>query len=137
MRYLLLFSLTAILYGNERFVLISNQNFPVSHLSEGQIKQIYLKRISFIKDMQIVPINYIARDPLRKVFEKNLLHMSAKKLSRYWMKEHYLGIRPPVVQSSVDSTIVFVKKVDGAVAYIPHSKLPADMRVLYISKEEL
>ena len=136
MRYLLLLSFAIMLYGSEKFVLISNQNFPVSHLLEGQIKQIYLKRMRFIKDMPIVPINYIARDPFRKAFEKSLLRMSTKKLSRYWMKEHYLGIRPPIVQASVESAIVFVKKVDGSVAYIPHSKLPADVRVLYISKEK-
>ena len=117
-------------------MLISNQNFPVTNLLEGQIKQIYLKRMRFIKDMPIVPINYLARDPLRKVFEKTLLHMPSKKLKRHWIKEHYLGIRPPIVQSSVESAIVFVKKVDGAVAYIPHSKLPAGVRVLYISREK-
>lgn len=137
MRYLLLLSLTVVLYSGEKFVLISNQNFPVKQLLRGQIKQIYLKRIQFIKDMPIVPVNYAARDPFRKFFEKNLLHISSKKLSEYWMKRHYLGIRPPLVQTSVESTILFVKKVDGAVAYIPESAVPSNMRILYRSKEGL
>jgi len=136
MRYLLLLSLSVTLYSSERFVLICNQNFPLLKLSKGQIKQIYLKRIRFIQDVPIIPINFAARDSLRQNFEKSLLRMSTKKLSRYWMHEHYLGMRPPLVQSSVESAIVFVKKVDGAVAYIPYSKLPSDVRVLYISKEQ-
>ncbi len=135
MRYFLLFCFAISLYGNEKLVLISNKNFPISHLVEGQIKQIYLKRMRFIKDIPIIPINYIARDPLRNYFEKSLLHLSAKKLKKYWMKKHYEGKRPPLVQSSVESAIIFVKKVDGAVAYIPHSKLPKDVQILYISKE--
>jgi len=135
MRYLLLLNLTVILYSNEQFVLISNQNFPVSHLLKGQIKQIYLKRIRFIKNIPIIPINYTAQNPLRKDFEKSLLKLSSKKRKRYWMNEHYLGIRPPIIQSSVESAIAFVKKVDGAVAYIPDTKLPADIRVLYKPKK--
>lgn len=137
MRFLVLLSFVVVLYGGEKFALISNQNFPVSHLLQGQIKQIYLKRMRFIKDIPIVPINYVSRNPIRKAFEKSLLHISSKRLRRYWAKEHYLGIRPPIVQSSVESAIVFVKKVDGAIAYIPYSKLPDDVRVLYISKEKL
>jgi len=137
MRYLLLLSFAIALYGGEKFVLISNQNFPIKQLLSGQIKQIYLKRMQFIDDMPIVPINYSARDPFRKFFEKNLLHISSKKLSKYWMKRHYLGIRPPLVQTSVESAILFVQKVDGAVAYIPESAVPSNLRVLYRSKEGL
>ena len=135
MRYLLFLGFAAMVYSNENFVLIGNQNFPVKHLLKEQVKQIYLKRIHFIKDVSIIPINYIARDPLRKNFEKNILHISSKKLNRYWIKKHYLGIRPPLIQSSIESAIIFVKKVDGAVVYIPQSKLPSDVHVLYKSQE--
>ncbi len=135
MRFLLLFCFTISLYGNEKFALISNHNFPINHLLEEQIRQIYLKRMHFIKDMPIIPINYTARDPLRNYFEKSMLHLSSQKLKRYWMKKHYEGKRPPLVQSSVESIIIFVRKVDGAVAYIPYSKLPKDVKILYISKE--
>lgn len=137
MRYLLLLSITVMLYGGEKFVLISNKNFPITYLTKAQIKQIYLKRVRFIKDNPIVALNYRASDVLRQGFEKEILGMSPKKLNRYWMKEHYLGKRPPLVQSSVESAIIFVQKVDGAVAYIPYSKLPDDVWVLYKSKESL
>ncbi len=136
MRFLLLFCFAISLYGSEKFALISNQNFPINNLLEEQIRQIYLKRMHFIKNMPIIPINYIARDPLRNYFEKSMLHLSSKRLKRYWMKKHYEGKRPPLVQSSVESAIIFVKKVDGAVAYIPYSKLPKDVKILYISKEK-
>ncbi len=135
MRYFLLFCFAISLYGNEKLVLISNKNFPLNNLVEGQIKQIYLKRMHFIKDMPIIPINYVARDPLRNYFEKSILNLSPKKLKKYWMKKHYEGKRPPLVQSSIQSAIIFVKKVDGAVAYIPYSKIPKDIKILYVSKE--
>ncbi len=136
MRYLILLCFGIFLYAGDKIVLIGNQNFPVERLKESQIKQIYLKRMRFIKNIPIIPLNYTARDPLRKFFEKHLLHMSSMKLSRYWMREHYLGKRPPIVQSSVESAIVFVKKIDGAIAYIPYSKLPAGVRILYTLKEK-
>ncbi len=136
MRYLLLLlSFSLFLYGSDKLVLIANKNFPVDHLTKNQVKQIYLKRITLINGVSIVPINYIAQNRLRKKFEKKILRLSPKKLKRYWMKEHYLGKRPPIVQSSIKSAIIFVRKVDGAIAYIPYSKLPLDVVVLY--KEEL
>ncbi len=135
MRFVLLFFVIISLYADEKFAIISNKNFPVNHLTQGQIKQIYLKRMRFIKDISIVPINYRARDPLRNYFEKSILHLSHKKLKKYWMKKHYEGKRPPLVQSSIDSAIIFIKKVDGAIAYIPYSKIPSGVKILYISKE--
>ncbi len=136
MKYLLIFSLSVSLLSADRLAIIANQNFPVKKLQKWQIKQIYLKRIRYIENIPIIPINYKAGDSFRLIFEKNLLNMSSIKLRRYWMKEHYLGKRPPIVQSSVRSAIIFVKKVDGAVAYIPYSKVTKEVRVLYILKEK-
>lgn len=137
MRYiLLLLYFTVSLYSSDKYVFISNQNFPLSRVNADQIKQIYLKRLRFIKEMPIVAVNYPAHYMLRAQFEKEILKMSSKQLHRYWMKEHYLGTRPPVVQSSIESAIMFVKNVDGAIAYIPYDTLPEDVRILYISKEK-
>ncbi len=131
MRYLLLLTLAISLYGGEKFVLIANKNFPLKELKKEQIKQIYLKKLRFINETPIVPINYTPRDPLRKEFENKILKIPPKRLKRYWMKKHYLGIRPPLTQNSSKSAILFVKKVDGAIAYIPHSELTQDVKVIY------
>ncbi len=131
MRYILLLSLAVLLYSSEKFVLIANKNFPLEKLNKDQIKQIYLKKLRFIDGVQIIPINYTPRDLLRKEFENKILQIPPKKLKRYWMKKHYQGTRPPLTQSSSKSAILFVKKVDGAIAYIPHLELTQDIKVIY------
>ncbi len=130
-RYFILLSISILLYAAESFVVIANKNFPLSSLNKEQIKQIYLKRVQFINGIKIIPINYPARDSLRKEFESSILNLSQNRLKRYWMKQHYLGIRAPIIQNSVKSAIIFVKRVNGAIAYIPYSKLPKDVKVLY------
>ncbi len=132
MRYLLLWiCIVAGLYGEEPFVVIGSREFPADHLTQQQVKQIYLKRMRFVQGVPLLPINYPALDPFRNHFEGTMLHLSQKQLKRYWAKEHYLGQRPPLVQASVESAVAFVREVKGAIAYIPASQLPEGVRVLY------
>lgn len=116
-----------------QYVIISNKN--MKPLSKAQIKAIFLKKITIIDDKQIVPIALGARDPLRVKFEKNILKMSFARLKSYWIKQHYLGHRPPISMKSQDSIKAFVKKVDGAIGYIEEKNLDDSVKVLLKWKE--
>ena len=47
------------------------------------------------------------------------------------MKQHYQGHRPPYRVESVKSMILFVKKVKGAIGYIPQSQVNKEVKVIY------
>ena len=51
-------------------------NTKIKDLSSIQIKAIFLKKISVIGDIKIVPLNLEARNPLRESFENDVLNMS-------------------------------------------------------------
>lgn len=106
-------------------------NTKIKDLSSTQIKAIFLKKISVIGDIKIVPLNLEARNPLRESFENDVLNMSFERLKSYWTKQHYLGKRPPISMRSQESVKTFVKKVDGAIGYIDAKLIDDSVKVLY------
>lgn len=122
---LLLFNLA---YASE-YVIISNKN--AKELSEAKIRAIFLKKLSYIGETKIIPLNLQARDPLRTKFEKEVLHMSFSRLKTYWTKLHYLGHRPPISLKSQKSIISFVKRVDGAIGYIDAKNIDDSVKIIY------
>jgi hypothetical protein len=81
--------------------------------------------------VKLVALNLPPQDPLRKTFEHEILDMSSAQLDSYWIKQHYKGYRPPYRVESIASMILFIKKVEGAIGYIPLSKLDQDLKVIY------
>jgi len=124
-----LLSLMSISLSANEYVVIANED--MKKLSKSQIKAIFLKKILYIDDLKIVALNLQARDLVRKRFEKELLHMSFQRLKKYWMKQHYLGHRPPITLKSQNSVKAFVKKVVGAVGYIEAKNLDDNLKVIY------
>jgi ABC-type phosphate transport system substrate-binding protein len=123
----LFFSINAS--AQEKYAVISNKN--LTHLSLSQIKAIFLKKVSYINDMKVVPINLNSRNKIRNSFEKNVLMMNLSRLKSYWIKQHYLGHRPPITMKSEESLKAFVKKIDGAIGYINIKNVDSEINVLY------
>ncbi|WP_299941097.1 hypothetical protein [Sulfurimonas sp.] len=113
----------------DNYVVISGSK--MKDLSHSQIKAIFLKKITVIDNINIVPINLEARDSTREKFENKVLEMDFERLKSYWMNQHYLGKRPPISMQSSDSVKAFVKNVEGAVGYINASNLDESVKVLY------
>ncbi len=133
MRYILAyFSILVLVFvqsAAQEYAIIAHKKTPPLNLE--QIRAIYLKKLSRIDDMTIVPVNLNAKDPLRQNFEKHILHMSFQRLKSYWSRQHYLGYRPPISMKSQKSVLSFVKNVAGAVAYIDASNIDDDLHVVY------
>jgi len=126
--FLLLF--LQILFA-ENLVVVAERHSDISALSTEQVRMIFLKKRRFWKTLKLHPLNLPPTEPLRQDFEKKVLHLSQGKLDAYWTKEHYLGVRPPYTLGSVNSTILYVKKVKGAIGYIPESKVDGGLKILY------
>jgi len=113
----------------DEYIVIANKN--MKELSSSQIKAIFLKKLTIINDVKVVPINLGLRDEVRLKFEKRILKMNFARLKTYWTKQHYLGHRPPVSMKSQKSIKAFVKKVDGSIGYIKAIDLDDDLKIIY------
>ncbi len=113
------------------YAVIINTHSKIEKLSVKQIKSIFLMKKRFVSDMKLIPINSAASLEIRASFEKNILHKNRSKLNKYWVKKHFQGIQPPVVQASMNAVKLFIKNVDGAIGYIPIKLLDSNLKVLY------
>ncbi len=126
----LLFIYLSSLYSKD-IIVISNINFPKDHLTQKEVKAIFLDQKRFIKSSIILPINYSFDDPLRAYFEKSILKKSRRVLERYWLKAHYNGKRPPKVVKSRAMLFGYLEKVPTAIGYIYNDiALPNQIKIL-------
>ena len=129
MRLALAILLLTTITSADTYVVIANKN--MKDLSTAQIKATFLKRVTIIDNINIVPLNLGVRDPLRSRFERKVLKMRFSRLRSYWTKQHYLGHRPPISMQSEESIKTFVRKVEGAIGYINEANLDKSVKVLY------
>jgi len=128
-RFLIFVILIATVLGAKEYIVISNGS--VKNLKPFEIKAIFLKKKKYHNDKKLVPINLAPNTDIRKSFEKNILKSDFGTLKRYWIKRHYMGIRPPITLKSQKSVIKFVKKIDGAIGYIEAKNLEDGLFVIY------
>lgn len=121
----------SMILNAEKFVLVTHLKSPINTLTASEARMIYLKKRRFWDDVKLVAINLPPQNSLRKHFENQILKMNSSQLDNYWIKQHYRGQRPPYRVESVESMILFIKKVEGAIGYIPVSKVDQDLKVIY------
>ncbi len=124
-----LFFLLTTLSLADTYAVIVNKN--MKNINKVQIKAIFLKKLVRVDGVKMVPLNLSARENLRKKFEKEVLHMGFSRLKAYWIKQHYLGNRPPLSMKSQESVKEFVKKVEGAIGYVDIAHIDDDVKVIY------
>ena len=134
-KLLFIFALLVSLQAEE-FVVISKFDSSLESLNKAKLKMIFLKKQKMLGNKNLVPINLHIRSKVRKSFENQVLEMSHNRLKSYWTKEHYLGHRPPLTMRSSKSILAFVKKIDGAIAYIPLSDVDKECKILYKWNEQ-
>jgi len=128
-RITLFITLLSIISFADEYAVISNNK--MKDLSTAQIKAIFLKKITVVNNIKVIPVNLGARDPLREKFEKKVIKIKFSRLKSYWTKHHYLGHRPPISMKSEASVKAFVQKVDGAIGYINASNVDDSVKVIY------
>ncbi len=131
MKKLLYIFLIQFICHAEEFVVVMQKNSTLTSLSRAKVKMIFLKRQKMSQDKLLIPINLSPTSKIRKSFEKQVLGMSRNRLKSFWTKEHYLGHRPPLTMKSFQSSISFVEKIDGAIAYIPSNEVNNKLKILY------
>lgn len=126
---ILIFFLCTVSLDADEFAVVANKK--MAQLSQSQIKAIFLKKLTLIDDINVVPVNLGATDSVRLAFEKDIINMSFTRLKSYWTKQHYLGHRPPITMKSAQSVKAFVQKVEGAIGYINIQDADENMNIIY------
>jgi ABC-type phosphate transport system substrate-binding protein len=130
-RAVVIYTILILTLWGESFVVIVNRDSPISTITQSSLKSIYLKKRRFWNETKLVALNLPASSKSRESFEKSILKMSQSQLESYWLKQHYKGERPPYRVKSPQGMLLFVKRVKGAIGYIPSSLIDGDVKVIY------
>lgn len=113
----------------QEYALVSNK--LLAKVSVDQVRAIFLKKMTHLNNIHLVPVNLPVSSKIRQSFEKYIVKMSQKRLKSYWIKQHYLGKRPPLRMKSELSAVRFVKNVQGAISYINLKNVNDSVTLLY------
>jgi len=120
----------SIVQAEGLFVIVSTL-VPDSSISTAQLANIYsLKKNAWSDDASIVPINREASSQERDKFTEAVFHLSTRELAEYLDRLRFQGKLPPVVQTSDQAVIAFVRNVPGAIGYINAEHVPEGVKVL-------
>ncbi|MCF6173448.1 MAG: hypothetical protein L3J44_06685 [Campylobacteraceae bacterium] len=129
LKIIILSTLLQIYSFADDYVVISNKK--MQNLSIEQIKEIYLKQLNSINNLEIIPLNLGTKNSLRKKFQERVLHMDLIQLKSYWKKQHSVDKRPPLNIKSAASVKAFVNKINGAIGYINAIDVDDSVKILY------
>jgi ABC-type phosphate transport system substrate-binding protein len=124
----MLVSLTARADG---LLVIANQQVPLNSISVEELTLIYLiQRNTWSNGVPIVPVNREASSSTREYFSEQLFNRSPTDMSEYWNRLRFTGKFPPLVQTSDQAVLGFVRSVPGAIGYIDAATEPTGVKVL-------
>lgn len=126
MKFLLPFVLVIALYS-QSYVVVAHKNSPIETLKLQELQALYLSK----SRGEIVALNQCLQCEARVAFEKSVLQQNRARLNAYWIKQHYLGIRPPKVIQSEKGVILFVKNIPNSIGYIEKSNLDNELKIIY------
>jgi ABC-type phosphate transport system substrate-binding protein len=115
----------------EELLVIASPQVPESEISVEQLADIFtLKRNSWPNRIKMVPVNREASSPEREKFSEQIFNLSPQELGEYWNRLRFQGKLPPVIQTSDQAVLSFVRNVPGAIGYINANQNPKGVKVL-------
>ncbi|MEN6587164.1 MAG: hypothetical protein ABFE02_14085 [Sulfuricella sp.] len=128
---LILFLLTAQAAGAEGLLVIASPNVPVDSISREELAAIYLaQKMAWPGGLPVVPVNREAASPVREHFSEVVFERSPRELADYWNRLRFQGKLPPLVQTSDQAMLGFVRSVPGAVGYVEAGQATAGVKIL-------
>jgi ABC-type phosphate transport system substrate-binding protein len=123
--------LSAIVAHAEGLLVIAHPQVPTTNISVEELTLIYLiQRNSWSNGVPIVPVNREASSTTREYFSEQLFNRSPTDMSEYWNRLRFTGKFPPLVQTSDQAVLGFVRSVPGAIGYIDAASQPTGVKVL-------
>ena len=112
-------------------LVIASAQVPDDTISVKQLADIYMLKKTFWTDKtQVVPVNREALNTEREKFSEAVFNLSPQELAEHWNRLRFQGKLPPLVQTSDEAVLGFVRSVPGAIGYINASQNPTGVKVL-------
>lgn len=128
--WLLFLFLPQLGLAGEELVVIGHSALPKT--DRITLQRLYTGRIVSIGTQAVTPINLPAGFSVRDDFLQMVMEQSEEQYTGYWLVRRYVGKgSPPKEVSSVDEMLKYVSTTPGAVGYLPLSKLPSGINVIF------
>lgn len=128
---LLIFGILWTSLGQAGLLVIVSTKVPDDSISVEQLADIYsLKKAYWANNLQVVPINREASSEEREKFSAAVLHLSPQAMADYWNRMRFQGKLPPLIQTSDQAVLSFVRSVPGAIGYINANQKPSGVKIL-------
>lgn len=121
---------TSLGQAGELLIITSNQ-VPDVHISVEQLADVYMLKKNFWTDHTlVVPVNREVSSPEREKFSEAVFNLSPQELAEYWNRLRFQGKFPPLIQTSDEAVLGFVRSIPGAIGYIKANHAPTDVKIL-------
>jgi ABC-type phosphate transport system substrate-binding protein len=121
----------ALLVKAEELLVIASPQVPESSITVEQLADIFtLKKNAWANRIQMVPVNREATSLEREKFSEQVFNLPPQELSDYWNRLRFQGKLPPVIQTSDQAVLSFVRNVPGAIGYINANQSPKGVKIL-------
>ena len=112
-------------------LVIASPAVPDAAISVRQLADIYsLKKTFWADSTRVVPVNREISSAERDHFSEAVFNLSPEELAEYWYRLNFQGKLPPLVQTSDQAVLGFVRSVPGAIGYISGGSVPKGVKVL-------
>jgi len=112
-------------------LVIASPQVPDAAISVEQLADIYMLKKAFWSDKTpVVPVNREASSEEREKFSEAVFKLSPQEMGEYWNRLRFQGKLPPLVQTSDQAVLGFVRSVPGAIGYINTNQAPTGVKIL-------
>lgn len=123
--------LCASLAHADGLLIIASPEVKEAKISIEQLADIYtLKKTFWNNKIQAVPINREASSVEREEFSQAVFELSTHEMGEYWNRLSFQGMLPPIIQTSDQAVLGFVRSVPGAIGYINADQKPDGVKIL-------
>lgn len=115
----------------EGLLIVAHMDVPATTISNKELASIYLhQKSAWSGELPVVPVNREASSSLREHFSETVLEHSPRELTDYWNQLRFQGKLPPLVQTSDQAVVGFVRSVPGAIGYIAAGQVPQGVKIM-------
>lgn len=113
-------------------VVVTGAQSPVAHLSQEQVADIYLGRVTTLPGgASALPLDLPASRPERETFYNRIAGKSASQIKAYWAKMSFTGKGIPPKQLSTGADIKkLAAQKNGAIGYLEEDEVDASVKVV-------
>ena len=111
--------------------LVSNAQGMIQTLSRDEAEQLYLGRLSALRDGTPVRLLDLPASLTRDRFYQSLIQKNSAQTRAYWSRMVFTGrARPPREMESIEQAVAAVRRDPHLIAYLPIQAVPDDLRTL-------